>query len=246
MLRTVSRTLAIFESLSQNQRLQNLSELAEASGLTPSTTLRFVRTLERLGYVARTPGRRYQLTARSLRLFGGSVRDVQPEIAAYPYLRRMARLTGATWTFAVLDRTEAVYVASASGDDLRIGNFSIPFRVSIEQSGSAIAILSALPESASDAVLAEVATSRPDVDAQDLVRRIAAARALGYATFEGDVTSPPYQFTEVASTFAAPVLDWQGEVRGAVAAALPRSDSEAKRKSRLLEEVLHAARDLAG
>lgn len=244
-LRTVARAFAVFETLADDRRSLSLTDIALATDLSPATTLRFIRTLERLGYVRRTAERRYRLTPHALRIFAGSLRDAQPAVAAYPYLRRLARVTGATWTFAVLDGFEAVYIANAGGDDLRIGNFPSPFRIPIDKSASALAILSALPEVEATEILARYGRLRPDVAAAELAEKIASARQQGFASFQGGVTFPAYHLTEVASTLAAPVRDWTGGVLGAVAVAVPSAASQVNDHTRLLAELLQATRDLS-
>ena len=109
MMSGVSRTIRILEVLSKKGEL-NLESLAKETDLPKATLLRFLATLQQLGYVFRDDADRYSLT---LRLFSvGSRALSQNDLIskARPFAKKLYKDLGETVHMGILEDNSAVYV----------------------------------------------------------------------------------------------------------------------------------------
>ena len=94
----------------------NLTHAAQSAGLTPTTTLRYLRALELRGYLARDAAGDYSAGSTLLRL-AASLRDRSVidrlASAAQPHLDRLAEQTGESAYLAISDGRIGTYVAAA-------------------------------------------------------------------------------------------------------------------------------------
>jgi DNA-binding IclR family transcriptional regulator len=90
------------------------SELAERTGIPPSTISRFTHTLCKLGYLhfVDTLGC-YQLGFSVLDLGFGAMRTIDPHVLARPLLADLALESGAVVSFAVMEGDETVHIEVA-------------------------------------------------------------------------------------------------------------------------------------
>lgn len=113
--RSINRVLDVFEIV-LSERHCNLTAVAVASELTPTTALRYLRALEARGYVDRdetgdfSAGPTILRIAASLR--GGTVLD-RLAVIAQPHLDQLAEQTGESTYLAVSDRRTGTYIATA-------------------------------------------------------------------------------------------------------------------------------------
>ncbi len=113
--RSVARLLDLFEIVI-TRRTGNLTAIANASGLTPTTALRYLRALQARGYIDRDDSGDFSAGPTILRiaasLRGGT--GVNRLIAvAQPHLDALAKRTGESTYLAVSDGTTGTYIASA-------------------------------------------------------------------------------------------------------------------------------------
>ena len=113
--RSIARVLDLFEIVLATGRC-NLTTAANASALTPTTTLRYLRALEARGYVDRDGAGDYSAGPTILRiaasLRSGTVLD-RLAATAQPHLDRLAEQTGESTYLAVSDGRTGTYVATA-------------------------------------------------------------------------------------------------------------------------------------
>ena len=113
--RSIARVLDLFEIVVA-ERTCNLTSAATASGLTPTTALRYLRALEARGYVDRdatgdfSPGPTILRIAASLR--SGTILD-RLAATAQPHLDALAERTGESTYLAVSDGRIGTYIATA-------------------------------------------------------------------------------------------------------------------------------------
>lgn len=107
---SLEKGLAVLELFGADNPEWTLSQIARELKLSPGSTRRILRTLEKLGYAASDEGR-FGLTPRVLNL-GFSYLSSQPfSQVAQPMLSRLARQLEATCCIAVLDEREVVFIA---------------------------------------------------------------------------------------------------------------------------------------
>jgi IclR family acetate operon transcriptional repressor len=116
--RSIGRVLDLFEVVLAQGRC-NLTSASAAAGLTPTTTLRYLRALETRGYLDRDSGGDFSAGPTALRLAaglrGGTAID-RLISTAQPHLDRLAELTGESAYLAVGDGRTGTYVATAESN----------------------------------------------------------------------------------------------------------------------------------
>ena len=107
---SLEKGLAVLELFSAANPEWTLSQIARELSLSPGSTRRILRTLEKLGYAAPDEGR-FGLTPRVLNL-GFAYLSSQPfSQVAQPMLMRLARQLESTCCITVLDEREVVFIA---------------------------------------------------------------------------------------------------------------------------------------
>lgn len=113
--RSIARVLDLFEFVLA-ERHCNLTAAAGATGLTPTTALRYLRALEARGYVDREESGDFSAGPTILRiaasLRGGNLLD-RLTGTAQPHLDALAAATGESTYLAVSDGRTGTYVATA-------------------------------------------------------------------------------------------------------------------------------------
>jgi IclR family pca regulon transcriptional regulator len=105
--------LRVIEVFDAEHSQMTLSQVAARAGLTASTARRSLHTLEALGYV-RQIDRQFVLSARILGLGARYLRTMQVDELIVPELRRIVDMFGDASSVAVLDGTDALYLAHIS------------------------------------------------------------------------------------------------------------------------------------
>lgn len=113
--RSIGRVLDLFEIVLAG-RNGNLTAAATASGLTPTTALRYLRALEARGYVDRDESGDFSAGPTILRiaasLRSGTLLDRLASVVQ-PHLNELAQLTGESTYLAVSDGRTGTYIATA-------------------------------------------------------------------------------------------------------------------------------------
>ena len=110
-VRSLRRGLDVLEAIADAGGEVSLRNLSRRLQLAESTVHGLLQTLVLSGHVHRTPERRYALGHALIRLGEASNRKLA--LQAAPTLRRVAEIAGENADLAVLEGTDAVYVAQA-------------------------------------------------------------------------------------------------------------------------------------
>jgi DNA-binding IclR family transcriptional regulator len=106
----ISKVLRIFETIQASAIPLALRDICQQTKINKTTAYRFVTHLEREGYLFRDNAGRYSFAMKLLHLAA----HVDPQVAlrevARPFLRELWEATSETVSFAVLDRTEVLYL----------------------------------------------------------------------------------------------------------------------------------------
>lgn len=126
---TFAKGMAVLKTFDAEHTHLTLPQIARITGYDRAATRRLVLTLVHLGYV-RQQDRLFSLTPRILVLAGGFLQGRQFGKTIQPVMRAFSLRIGETISLAMLDGSEAVYVAHAGGETerARIG-FTIGSRV---------------------------------------------------------------------------------------------------------------------
>ncbi|MGH2347421.1 MAG: IclR family transcriptional regulator [Chloroflexota bacterium] len=112
MLNSLGRGLRVLTMLADAAGPLGVTELAERLDVDPSSSYRLLATLEQHGFVRQvSPGRKYALGYAVIGLAASVLRKLDVVEAAGPRLRSLAAAGGETAHLAVLDGTNAVFIA---------------------------------------------------------------------------------------------------------------------------------------
>jgi IclR family transcriptional regulator, acetate operon repressor len=165
-----------------------LSEIATATGRPAPSIHRLIRTLVELGYVRQDSSRRYALAPGLIRLGDGAAR--QFGTWAEPLLTELVNTIGETANMAILEGTQALYVAQVAGRHSMRMFTQVGRRVPLHSTGVGKALLCQLPDQEVLSILNVAgmppATDRTITNPDALVRELAAGRALGYVSEDGE------------------------------------------------------------
>lgn len=218
---SVGKALAILDAFRGDGALLGVSQIAARTGLPRSTTHRLLSVLVDRGYIERADSR-YRL-GRAIFELGNLVSDCRPRnlrSAAMPFMTSLFEATHATIHLAVLRDFDVLYVDKIYGHN----SIELPSRVG----GRVPALCTALGKAIlafSDSHLIEEALDHPvprltprTVVLPSLLRvALADARRRGVADdSEGACVG--------SRCVAAPIIDREGSVRGAVSISVRTSD----------------------
>lgn len=216
----VDRALDVLETLRDSGRPVRLQDVAQRLAMAKSSVFRLLCTLERRGYVDRTPDSLYRLGAHWL-----SYRDLagkHPPLTeiSVPHMRRLLDAYGETVNLGVLREGKIVYLEMLeSAHSFRMaaaaGTISPVHSTAL---GKAIAAF--LPESVIDATIRRrglpALTPRTITSRAAWKRELARTRVRGYAEDNGE-TEPE------VTCIGAPIFGFDGNVIGAISVSGPAS-----------------------
>jgi IclR family pca regulon transcriptional regulator len=244
---SVEKALRLLQSFSGEAPAMSVSEAAAATGLTRATARRLLLTFERLGF-AETDGRRFQLTARVLRLGYGYLAALPFWEHAQSHMRALSDEVRESSSLATLDGGEIVYVARVPASRMMTVTFNVGSRLPAYPTSMGRVLLAALPaaelESYLDRTGLKRLTEHTITGRAELEAELARVAEQGYALVDGERE-------EGVRSAAAPVRNAAGGVIAAlnVSANAARVSVEKLREEfvpRLLETADAITKDIAG
>ena len=222
---SLERGLAILSSFQSAQPLLGVSDLSRTTGLTRSTTHRYVSTLAALGYLQQDGAtRRYRLGPRVLDLGFSAINSMELPELARPHLQHLSDDTGHTVNMAILDDTEIVYVervrSSGAGQREIDLNLHVGSRLPAYCTSMGKVLLAGLPEPELAAVLDQVQFQQRGPNT--LTERKALADALA-AVRDAGIAVNNEELAYGLRSIAVPVRDRSGVVAAAINLAVHRS-----------------------
>ena len=181
---SLARGLAVLRTFGPDAPEQTLSQVAEATGLSPAAARRFLLTLTRLGYV-RQVERRFVLTPRVMEIGAGYPDSMNLSGVAQPHLQQLRDETGDSVSLTALSGTDVIHLVHVQTERLLRFAVTQGSRVPAYVSATGRAILANLPEAGLDDFFAAAdlapRTSHTLTDETRLRDRLAAVRRDGYA-----------------------------------------------------------------
>jgi DNA-binding IclR family transcriptional regulator len=109
--RAVDRALLLLAAVTDGPDGSTLTELARETGLAASTASRLLATLDRRGFVRRSPDGRYHAGTRLVQIAAATLRQERIYELAGPHLHELARETGETANLGVpIDDDRVLYL----------------------------------------------------------------------------------------------------------------------------------------
>jgi IclR family acetate operon transcriptional repressor len=241
-VQSLTRGLSILEALAKSEGGLTLTDLAHRVQLAPSTTHRLLSTLERMGYV-------YQDGELALWFVGLQAFTVGSTFLAnrdfvdqsHPYMKRLMEQAGETANLAILDGTEAVFIAQVQCHEMMRTLVKLGSRVPLHASGVGKAIFAALPDEQIDAILKVVGlpriTDNTIVAPEIMWAALRVIRQRGYS-FDDE------EHARATRCVGAAIFDEHAEPLGAISIAGPVPRLTDERIRQLGPVVAHSAEEL--
>jgi IclR family acetate operon transcriptional repressor len=242
-VQSVDRALELFELLVESEDELGLRDLAEASSLPVGTVHRLLGVLVARGYVRQNPAtRRYTVGFTALDLAERIRRRDGLAQQAGPFLRELVRLTGESANLAVLDGSQAVYLAQVAPPRMVRMFTEVGNRVPLYASGTGKVLLAHLPADQREALLAQLELSQftPHTltDREPLRIELDRICQQGYARDNGEIE-------EGVQCAALPVRDSAGRVVAALSVSGPSSRLTRERVDKWLPQMKEVAADFS-
>jgi IclR family transcriptional regulator, acetate operon repressor len=242
-VQSVDRALELFELLVESEDELGLRDLAEASSLPVGTVHRLLGVLVARGYVRQNPAtRRYTVGFTALDLAERIRRRDGLAQQAGPFLRELVRLTGESANLAVLDGSQAVYLAQVAPPRMVRMFTEVGNRVPLYASGTGKVLLAHLPADQREALLAQLELSQftphTITDREQLRIELDRICQQGYARDNGEIE-------EGVQCAALPVRDSAGRVVAALSVSGPSSRLTRERVDKWLPQMKEVAADFS-
>jgi IclR family KDG regulon transcriptional repressor len=219
-VQSLERAFDLLEALSAGGEL-GVTELANRTGLVPSTAHRLLHTLAKRGYVSQSSeSGRYLLGYKVVEVASGLEHRLERlRVVARPHLERIQRATGETVNLVVLDADRVVYVDQVEGSrNVRMFT-TVGTSVPAHTTGAGKAMIAAGPPDAAAALYGgreplERLTAHTLVTVEALEDDFVRIRRRGYA-----VDNEEHE--EGVACVASPVFDHGGRPCAAISVSGP-------------------------
>src|SRR3954454_23263157 len=220
-VQSLTRGLSILEALANAEHGLTLTEVAQRVSLPPSTTDRLLATLEKMNYVYQ--GGELLLWYIGLQAYrvGSSFLSNRDFVAqSHVYMRRLMEQSGETANLAILDATDAVFIAQVQCHEMMRLLVKLGSRVPLHASGVGKAIFASLPDDQIEAILKVKGlpriTTNTITSPETMWASIRVIRQRGWS-FDDE------EHALATRCVAAPIYNEHAEVLGAISLAGPSS-----------------------
>jgi DNA-binding IclR family transcriptional regulator len=239
-VRSVQNAIAVLRVLAGAGKSVSLSELARRIGLSKTSTLHLLRTLELERFVAKDDTGRYHLSWGAYEIGSAVARSVDLTRVARFHLDRLAELTGEAALLAIAEGPSVLYLDRGQSDESFNMIANVGRRSPLHTNASGKLLLAHMDPVECEAILAgglRARTSATIVELPALLAELATIRVRGYATC--------WQEQEPGlNSIAAPLRDYTGHVCAALTIAGPSVRITRRAVRRLAGLVLHEAAEI--
>jgi IclR family transcriptional regulator, KDG regulon repressor len=240
---SVDKALAILDLFSEQTPELGITEMTQLIGLHKSTLAGLVYTLERNGYLSQnSETRKYRLGLRLAERAAIALQQFEVVRLAQRHMEALVAHRNESVNFAVLEGTEVVYLAHVSSTQLLGVRVKIGKRASPHSTALGKAMLSKMPEPRRMRILEnlhlEPLTPFTITSLPKLIAELDECARQGYALDNEE--------NELGGRcVAAAVLDWTGQVAGAVSMSVPIPRFPVERIPEYSADIIQTARDIS-
>ncbi|HET6501435.1 MAG TPA: IclR family transcriptional regulator C-terminal domain-containing protein [Amycolatopsis sp.] len=241
----LARGLEVIQAFDADHPEMTLSEVAEATGLSPAVARRFLRTLVHLGFAAHEK-KRFMLRPRILELGAAYLASMNLTEVAQPHLQQLRDTTGDSASLTVLDGPDIIHISHVSTQRLMRFFVTSGTRIPAYVSSTGRVLLAHLTPAALDEYFATAELTRRTehtvLTEADLRTELATIRETGHAVVVDELD---YGMTSIG----VPVFDARGVVVAGVGCLAPTGyaaavDLAAERLPALREAAAEITREL--
>ncbi|SPA39602.1 putative transcriptional regulator, IclR family [Cupriavidus taiwanensis] len=234
----LARGLAVIQAFTDTTPEMTLSEVAQATGMTPASARRALLTLQALGYIGAN-GRRFVLLPKVLSLGAAFLSSMNLRDIVQPFLQEVAERFRDSVSLAILDGDSVVYLAHVPSQRRIAFRASVGYRLPVHCTSLGLALLAHAPKAQQNKVLDQAPfqkfTPKTLSDADALRAALARTLEQGYAVQDG-------QLELNVLSIAVPVRDPQQRV---IAAINCSTETERTSPDELVATRLPALREAA-
>ncbi len=215
-VQSLSRGLMVLRCFDRDHARMTLAEVSHRTRLSRAACRRLLLTMSHLGYV-RQEGNQFSLRVRVLELGYGYMGSLNLNDFAQPILEELAREIGESCSLAALDGQDIVYMVRVALRRVMSTALGVGARLPAAPASMGRVLLAGLPRAALDTWLEQwqpkALTPHTVTRADELIKRIDATRAQGYAYVEQELEPG-------LCSIAVPVRNREGRVTLALNASL--------------------------
>ena len=240
---SLARGLIVVQAFTQQNSLMTISQLSQRTGFSRAAVRRCLYTLSKLGFAGTEDGSRYGLRPRMLTLSHSFTTSNALSTAAQPVLERMSALHRESFSVAILDGDDIVYIARTTVSRVMAVDLHIGSRLPAYCTSMGRVLLAYLPPDQLEQYLARVDlvphTSRTVPSIERLRLLLRGVRRNGYALCD-------QEFEVGLRSLAVPVHTASGRVVATLnlSGSAPRL-SVLEMQTRFLAPLRNAAGELA-
>ena len=240
-VRSLTRALSILQELAASHDGMSLTELAEATGLPPSTTHRLLTTLEAERFVRPDPqGGLWRVGVAAFFVGSAFSRSRDVMTLARPYLRRLMEQSGETANLFVPSEDEAVCIGQIESRHAMRAITGVGGRVLMYSSAAGKVLLAHLDPEMRKRLLSDKAlekiTEHTITDLAELEAIFARVTQDGYATDDEEHAIG-------LRCIAAPILNEFGDAVAAISVSGPTARIREERVPQLAQMVAKVAQE---
>jgi DNA-binding IclR family transcriptional regulator len=238
----ISKVLLILEALQGSSAGLGLKAICDLTGIHKSTAHRFLKHLEREGYLLRTEAGAYLIGPRLSQMSARGNQGATLQAVARPILWELWKSTQETVNLAVLDQGTVLYVdVIESPHEFRLSS-RVGTRRSLHVTALGKALAAFLPAEARENVLSTIAfqksTERTIMNLLQFRQELEKIRRQGYAVDDEEAV-------QGARCVSAPILNSEGEPIAAVSVSGPVTRVSPNQVTGLAGAVTSAARAIS-
>jgi DNA-binding IclR family transcriptional regulator len=238
----ISKVLKILEVLQGSGSGLGLKAISDATGIHKSTAHRFLKHLEREGYLICTEAGAYLIGPRLSQMTARVNPQANLQTVARPVLWELWKSTQETVNLAVLDQNTVLYVeVMESPHEFRLSS-RVGTRRPLHATALGKALAAFLPDDARDSILSTISfqpsTQKTIMNMVQFRRELQKIQRQGYALDDEEAVLG-------ARCVSAPVLDSRGEAVGAVSVSGPVTRLSLNQVATLADAVTSAARSIS-
>jgi len=238
----ISKVLKILEVLQGSGSGLGLKAISDATGIHKSTAHRFLKHLEREGYLICTEAGAYLIGPRLAQMTARVNPQANLQTVARPVLWELWKSTQETVNLAVLDQNTVLYIeVMESPHEFRLSS-RVGTRRPLHATALGKALAAFLPDDARDSILSTISfqpsTQKTIMNMVQFRRELQKIQRQGYALDDEEAVLG-------ARCVSAPVLDSRGEAVGAVSVSGPVTRLSLNQVATLADAVTSAARSIS-
>lgn len=208
----LQKGLRLLESFHSGLTHMTVTQAAAAAQLSRTSARRFLLTLKDAGYLD-SDGKRYWMTARSLRIGDAYMQTARLPKIVQPVVERLGYLAQESATLGILDGNDLIYIARGSATRIMSPSLRPGSRVPLYCTAGGRVLLAAMDLSAARAMLTQ-STPRPltpytRTDLEEILALLPGITQQGWAVVD-------QEFEVNMRTISVPARNVQGEVVGVI------------------------------